>query len=262
MNNFGRALAFVMAVSPAGAVLPPAEIDVVFPRGNETYGIVAPFPLVFGLRNIENSTVMGFSWTVTCEYSTFSSFDELDSDQLPGHHAEPLYLLNATRLWYDQDQDAFFNKNGPLGWWTGDTDTCTLAWKYSAPVCKDLSDGIFEISTGPDVVGNLTFHLRPGGKLPHDAILSLDGCPVAAVGLVDNSTRVCIDNYKTSSDVNPCGLDIKAAASSIAAAVVSPSTTFTSLPTTTTTIASDSPQVRLFPSLFSHISLTDLATYL
>lgn len=260
MDNFGRALVFALAASLAGAVLPPAEIDVVFPRANETYGIVAPFPLVFGLRNIENSTVMSFSWTVTCQASTFQSYDVLNSDELPGHHAEPLYLLNSTRLGYGRP--FFLNKDGPLGWWTGDTDICTLSWTYSAPVCKDLSDGIFEISTPPGVVGNLTFHLHPGGKLPRDAILSLDGCPVAAVGLVDNSTRVCIDNYKTSSDVNPCGLDIKAAASSIAAAVVSPTTTITTLPTTTTTIASDSPQVIFFPSLCSHVSLTNTTSHL
>lgn len=232
MNKLATVLLSVLAASLAGAVNPTGEIDVVFPR-NETYGVVAPFPIVFGLRNVPARFPMDFTWTLHCRYSTFSGTDSMDGGFIPQGHAEPFYVLNSTQFWYDRAPDDLKNKNGPLGEWLSDKDECILSWRYSAATCQELSDGTGMITTPPGVLGNVTFYLQPGGRPPHDAIAAYKGCPVAAVAFADNSTKGCIDSYKVTPDVHPCGLDVKAAASSIAAGIAAPSTTITALPPTT-----------------------------
>lgn len=223
--------------SAATAAAPTGEMDVVFPR-NETYGVVSPFPIVFGFRNVPVVFASGgatVTWQVECLYQTFVGSASIDGYFLPKQHAEPYFVLNSTKTWYDAAPDYIKDKHGPLGEWRSSEDTCTLSWVYIFTDCKELSDGNWLLETGPQVKGNLTFSLRLGEKLPRDAIAAYDGCPVAGFALADNSSKACPDSFKLSSDVQPCALDVKPAMSSIVAAIVAPTTTFTALPTTTTT---------------------------
>lgn len=252
------ALLSALAVLLVGAVNPPIEIDVVFPR-NDTYAVIEPFPLVFALRNIPARFPMDFLWTVTCQYATFSGTNNIDGLYLQQGHVEPLYVFNSTKFWYDGSVDYKQNKYGPLGDWEGDKDTCTLSWKYGAATCQLLSDGIGMITVPPDLPGNMTFYLHPGGKLPHDAMSAYDGCPIAGAAYVDNSTGICADAYVVTSDVNPCALDVKAVASSLAAALPAPTTTVTALPTTSTsTAASQVSSRRTFDYVRLLLTLTEI----
>ncbi|KAM3524670.1 hypothetical protein MY4038_007613 [Beauveria bassiana] len=101
---------------------------------------------------------------------------------------------------YGADTINGYNKDpkGPYGNWRGAEDTCSLTWEFHYwTICSKQPNDVTLIQSGVGKrSGKITyFTIRPGAKLPIDA-----------------------------PEAQPCNLDVKAAASSLADAAVSPTT--------------------------------------
>ncbi|PWI64064.1 hypothetical protein PCL_00025 [Purpureocillium lilacinum] len=181
------------------------DISIIFPR-NSTYGVAARFPIIIGLRN--SPVLLSFAtelyWAV--DY--------------------PFFYINAT----DALADKYGNGNSFPSWRDGDKDECTLAWEFRFVTnCTDRPDGGFRIDGGafPERRGTVRFTLKPGAILPRDAIQRYEGCPEpgTAVKVEANQTGCAHFAKDGAQDPKPCDLNVKAVASSLAAMVVTPTTT-------------------------------------
>jgi hypothetical protein len=105
-------------------------------------------------------------------------------------------------------------------------------------VCEPRKDGSLLLTNNQfERSGNVTFTLRPGAKTARKAIAEYDGCAAGgtAVKVERNHTVGCpILAQDASPKPKPCGLDVKKARSSLAEAVVKPTTSLTALPSKTT----------------------------
>lgn len=228
------------------------ELDVVFPR-NGTYAVEAPFPIVLGFQN--SPALMSFAtklyWTVTCSRFTLHGTGYLDGERFIAPPADPWYYINATDTLQqvrDGEEDGPpGSKKGQFGYWLNyDVDSCVLAWEFLYfTTCKRLSDGALEISGGkfPRQMGNVTFTIAPNGTRPRDAIRAYKGCPMPGFAVTVNKNHTgCADvDNEVLPEPQPCLLDVEAVASSLAEAVVTPTTSVTDMPTATTATTTGSP---------------------
>ncbi|KAJ4263114.1 hypothetical protein NW762_006735 [Fusarium torreyae] len=209
------------------------EVDVVFPR-DDTYAVEAPFPVIFGLQNAPALTTFSgtLNWELNCAY-TLSGIGRLYLDFLPS--TEPYYFLNTSQAIADADEGDQFQ------YWRGEEDSCTLKWDFRwTTICEPRSDGSVLLKNNMfQRAGNVSFTLRPGAKTAREAILDYDGCAIGgtAVKLERNHTVGCPILAKDASPKpKPCELDVKKARSSLAAAIVKPTTSLTELPSKTTDV--------------------------
>jgi hypothetical protein len=210
------------------------EFDVVFPR-NDTYAVEAPFPIIFGFQNapVLLSFPTQINWELTCGLGTLFGMNEFQGERSLPPPSDPYFYINASRALMkaeEGDQFKYFRQ---------DQDTCVLTWElFYYTTCERESDGSLKIMGGyfPKRTGNITFTLRPGAKTPREAIANYDGCAVAgtAVKLQSNETGCAHIAEDAAPKPKPCELDVKGVASSLAAAVVKPTTSLTALPSTTT----------------------------
>ncbi|KAF4966611.1 hypothetical protein FSARC_5731 [Fusarium sarcochroum] len=206
------------------------EVDVVFPR-DDTYAVEAPFPVIFGLQNAPALTTFSgtLNWELNCAY-TLSGIGRLYLDFLPS--TEPYYFLNTSNAIADADEGDQFQ------YWRSEEDSCILKWDFRwTVICEPRSDGSVLLKNNQfQRTGNVSFTLRPGAKTVREAILDYDGCATAgtAIKLEKNHTVGCpILAKDVSPKPKPCDLDVKKARSSLAAAVVKPTTSLTALPSKT-----------------------------
>ncbi|KAF9765422.1 hypothetical protein IL306_002300 [Fusarium sp. DS 682] len=172
------------------------EVDIVFPR-EDTYAAEAPFPVVFGLQNAPVLTTFSgtLNWELDCAYTLFG-IGRLYLDFLPD--SEPYYFLNTSNAVADADEGDQFQ------YWRGEEDSCILKRR-----------------------GNITFTLHPEAKTARKAIAEYDGCAIGdtAVKVERNHTVGCpILARDASPKPKPCNLDVKKARSSLAEAIVKPTT--------------------------------------
>lgn len=238
------ALAMAVLARAADQVRFPAtgDISIVFPR-NSTYGVAAPFPIILGLRN--SPVLLSFStelyWAVDCTNRTLFGRGQLEGDNELPPLADPFFYINAT----DALADKYGNGNSFPSWRDGDKDECTLAWEFRFVTnCTDRPDGGFRIDGGafPERRGTVRFTLKPEAILPRDAIQRYEGCPEpgTAVKVEANQTGCAHFANDAAQDPKPCDLNVKAVASSLAAMVVTPTTTLDL--TAVTKTASDAPR--------------------
>jgi hypothetical protein len=225
-------LSVLTAASDEDVVSFPAigEVDVVFPR-EDTYAAEAPFPVIFGLQNAPVLTTFSgtLNWELNCRY-TLSGIGRLYLDFLPD--TEPYYFLNTSQAIADADEDQF-------QYWRSEEDSCILKWDFRwTTVCEPRSDGSVLLKNNQfERSGNVSFNLRPGAKTARKAIAEYDGCAIGgtAIKLERNHTVGCpILADDASPKPKPCNLDVKKARSSLAAAVVKPTTSLTEIPSKTT----------------------------
>ncbi|QPC67584.1 hypothetical protein HYE67_009815 [Fusarium culmorum] len=193
------------------------EVDIVFPR-EDTYAVEAPFPVIFGLQNAPVLTTFSgtLNWELDCAYTLFG-IGRLYLDFLPD--TEPYYFLNTSQAIADADEDQF-------QYWRGEEDSCILKWGFRwTTICEPRSDGSV-------LLKNNQFQ-RSGNK----AIAEYEGCAIGgtAIKLEKNHTVGCpILAQDSSPKPKPCEIDVKKARSSLAAAVVKPTTSLTEIPSKTT----------------------------
>ncbi|CAF3633570.1 hypothetical protein QX201_002277 [Fusarium graminearum] len=205
------------------------EVDIVFPR-EDTYAAEAPFPVIFGLQNAPVLTTFSgtLNWELDCAYTLFG-IGRLYLDFLPD--TEPYYFLNTSQAIADADEDQF-------QYWRGEEDSCILKWDFRwTTICEPRSDGSVLLKNNQfQRSGNVTFTLRPGAKTARKAIAEYEGCAIGgtAIKLEKNHTVGCpILAQDSSPKPKPCDLDVKKARSSLAAAVVKPTTSLTEIPSKT-----------------------------
>ncbi|KAL7765407.1 hypothetical protein ACKLNR_003323 [Fusarium oxysporum f. sp. zingiberi] len=226
-------LAALAAASDEDVVSFPAigEVDIVFPR-EDTYAAEAPFPVIFGLQNAPVLTTFSgtLNWELNCAYTLFG-IGRLYLNFLPD--SEPYYFLNTSKAIADADEGDQFQ------YWRGEEDSCILKWDLRwTTVCEPRKDGSLLLKNNQfERSGNVTFTLRPGAKTARKAIAEYDGCAIGgtAVKVERNHTVGCpILAEDASPKPKPCGLDVKKARSSLAEAVVKPTTSLTAIPSKTT----------------------------
>lgn len=230
-------LSVLTAASDEDVVSFPAigEVDIVFPR-QDTYAAEAPFPVIFGLQNAPVLTTFSgtLNWELSCRY-TLSGIGRLYLDFLPD--TEPYYFLNTSQAIADADEDQF-------QYWRSEEDSCILKWDFRwTTVCEPRSDGSVLLKNNQfERSGNVSFNLRPGAKTAQKAIAEYDGCAIGgtAIKLERNHTVGCpVLADDASPKPKPCNLDVKKARSSLAAAVVKPTTSLTEFPSKMTDEATD-----------------------
>jgi len=223
------------------------ELTVVFPR-NETYAVEAPFPVIFGFHNapVLLSFPTQISWNIDCAFGTFFATGYIDGERTVSPPADPWFYINATDTLAnparDGEEDGLpGSKRGQFQYWrSNQLDSCVLEWTLLYyTTCERLDDGSLLIKGGhfPKRTGNVTFTLEPGAIRPRDAIKSYKGCAEAGTAVrIDKNLTGCADiGADAAPEPKPCDLDVEGVASSLAAAVVTPTTSMTELPVTTTT---------------------------
>lgn len=210
------------------------EFDVVFPR-NDTYAVEAPFPVIFGFQNapVMLSFPTQINWEVTCGFGTLFGINQFQGERSIAPPSDPYFYINSSRALIKAEEGDQFK------YFRNDYDTCVLTWElFYYTICEREPDGSLKIMGGyfPKRTGNVTFTLRPGAKSPREAIANYDGCALAgtAVKVQSNETGCAHIAEDAATKPKPCELDVKGVASSLAAAVVKPTTSLTALPSTTT----------------------------
>ncbi|TQW02375.1 hypothetical protein IF2G_10178 [Cordyceps javanica] len=244
-NPVGLALATLFAVAhfacassgddESGQV---GEMSIVFPQ-NDTYAVVSPFPVIFGYQNAPAllSYNSELSWSVQCAQGSLYGSDTVNGykyAQVPSGGA--YYILNSTTTLQDALPGGSKDPAGPYGRWHGEEDACSLSWEFHYwTVCSKRPDGATLIQSGVGKrSGKMYFTTRPGARLPRDAIRDYQGCALKGTAeKVANSSTAC-PNLLAQPEAQPCNLDVKAAASSLAGAAVSPTTSFAGTPTSST----------------------------
>ncbi|KAG9497701.1 hypothetical protein J7337_010571 [Fusarium musae] len=171
------------------------------------------------------------NWELNCAY-TLSGIGRLYLDFLPD--SEPYYFLNTSQAIADAEEGDQFQ------YWRREEDSCILnKWDLRwTTVCEPRKDGGLLLKDNQfERSGNVTFILRPGAKTVRKAIAEYNGGAIGgtAVKVERNHTVRCpILAEDASPKPQPCGLDVKKARSSLAEAVVKPTTSLTVLPSKTT----------------------------
>ncbi|KAJ3495274.1 hypothetical protein NLG97_g3515 [Lecanicillium saksenae] len=249
-NPVGLALAALLAVAQFACALSNdgfspqvGEMSVVFPQ-NDTYAVVSPFPIIFGYQNAPAllSYNSELSWRVECYQNSLYGADRINGYDYAEVTSGDFYVLNSSKTLQDFLPSGDKNPKGPYAYWRGEQDACSLSWTFHYwTICSKQPDGATLIQAGVgERSGKVYFTTRPGAKLPKDAIRDYQGCAVKGTAeQVLNSSISCPD-LLTQPEAQPCKLDVKAVASSLAAAAVSPTTSFTgtSTPTSTTSATS------------------------
>ncbi|KAM3524694.1 hypothetical protein MY4038_007637 [Beauveria bassiana] len=158
-------------------------MSIVFPQ-NDTYGAVSPFPVIFGYRNARAllSYNSELSWSIQCAQG-------LAAEVPSGEH----YILNSTKTLQDALPDGSKDPKGPYGNWRGAEDTCSLTWEFHYwTICSKQPNDVTLIQSGVGKrSGKITyFTIRPGAKLPIDAVRDYQGC--ALEGTAENIANTSI----------------------------------------------------------------------
>lgn len=213
------------------------EMSIVFPQ-NDTYAVVSPFPVIFGYQNAPAllSYNSELSWSVQCAQGALYGSDTVNGYKYADVPSGAYYILNSTKTLQDALPSGSKDPKGPYANWHGTEDTCSLSWEFHYwTVCSKQPNDATLIQSGVGKrSGKMYFTVRVGAKLPRDAIRDYQGCALRGTAeKVANSSTACPD-LLTQPEAQPCNLDVRAAASSLAGAAVSPTTTFTGTPTSTT----------------------------
>lgn len=229
---------FACASSADDAIGQVGEMSIVFPQ-NDTYAAVSPFPIIFGYQNAAAllSYNSELSWSVQCAQGSLYGSDTVNGYKYADVPSGAYYILNSTKTLQDALPSGSKDPKGPYGNWHGAEDACSLSWEFHYwTVCSKQPNGATLIQSGVGKrAGKMYFTIRPGSKLPTDAIRDYQGCALKGTAeKVTNSSIACPD-LLTQPEAQPCNLDVRAAASSLAGAVVSPTTSFTGTPTSSTT---------------------------
>lgn len=248
-NPVGLALAALLAGAQFACASPDddgfgpqvGEVSIVFPQ-NDTYAVVSPFPVIFGYQNAPAllSYNSELKWSVECAQGSLYGTDTINGYKYAEVPSGEYYVLNSTRTLQDGLPSGSKDPKGPYAHFYGTEDACSLSWQFFYwTVCSKQPNDATLIQSGVGKrTGKIYFTLRPGAKLPNDAIRDYQGCASRATAeQVANSSIAC-PNLLTQPEAQPCNLDVKAAASSLAAAAVSPTTSFTGTSTPTSTATS------------------------
>lgn len=233
------AVAQIACASPGDASAPQVgEVSIVFPQ-NDTYAVVSPFPIIFGYQNAKAllSYNSQLQWKVDCYQGALWGQDTINGYEYTEVPSGDYYILNKTETLYDVLPNDSKDPRGPYGVWLGEESPCTLTWEFFYwTTCTHEPDGSTLIQSGRGTrSGSLSFTLRPGAKLPKEAIADYQGCATkGTIEQVTNDSIACPD-LLPQPEAQPCKLDVKAARSSLAAAAVSPTTSFTGTAAPTTT---------------------------
>ncbi|PQK13234.1 hypothetical protein BB8028_0004g01650 [Beauveria bassiana] len=87
------------------------------------------------------------------------------------------YILNSTKTLQDALPDDSKDPKGPYGNWRGAEDTCSLTWEFHYwTVCSKQPNDAAVIQSGVGKrSGKMYFTIRPGAKLPIDAVRDYQG---------------------------------------------------------------------------------------
>ncbi|ATY66224.1 hypothetical protein A9K55_001181 [Cordyceps militaris] len=222
------------------------EMSIVFPQ-NDTYAVVSPFPVIFGYQNAPAllSYNSELSWSVQCAQGSLYGSDTINGYKYAEVPSGAYYILNSTKTLQDALPSGSKDPKGSYGSWRGAEDACALSWAFHYwTVCSKQPDDATLIQSGVGKrTGKMYFTVRPGAKLPRDAIREYQGCALKGTAEKVANTSIACPNLLTQPEAQPCNLDVKAAASSLAGAAVSPTTSFTGTSTSsivgaTTTLSS------------------------
>lgn len=221
---------------PAAADPQIGEVSIVFPQ-NDTYAVVSPFPVIFGYQNAPAllSYNSELRWNIECKQGALFGSDSISGHKYAEVPSGDYYILNSTETLQDSLPDNRKDPEGPYGRWLGEESPCVLTWEFFYwTICTRQPNDATLIQSGVGKrKGEVRFTLRPGAKLPKDAIADYQGCAVkGTIEKITNSSTACPD-LLTQPEAQPCKLDVKVAASSLAAAAVSPTTSFTGKSTST-----------------------------
>lgn len=212
------------------------EMSIVFPQ-NDTYAVVSPFPVIFGYQNA--AALLSYDselrWSIECGKGSLYASDTINGYDYAQVPAGDYYVFNSSKTLQEALPSGSQDPKGPYGRWYGTEDECTLSWKFFYwTVCTKQPNGATLIQAGVGTrSGKVYFKTRPGAQTPKDAIANYQGCASkGTIEKVTNSSTSCPD-LLAQPDAQPCKLAVKAVASSLAAAAVSPTTTFLGVSTST-----------------------------
>ncbi|KAM3472078.1 hypothetical protein MY8738_009033 [Beauveria namnaoensis] len=205
------------------------EMSIVFPQ-NDTYAAVSPFPVIFGYQNAPAllSYNSELSWSIQCAKGSLYGADTINGYKYAEVPSGEHYILNSTKTLQDALPHGSKDPKGPYGNWRGAEDTCSLTWEFHYwTVCSKQPNDATLIQSGVGKrLGKMYFTIRPGAKLPIDAVRDYQGCALKGTAEKVANTSIACPNLLAQPEAQPCNLDVKAAASSLADAAVSPTTSY------------------------------------
>lgn len=186
------------------------EIDLIFPLNN-TYQLVAPFPIIFAIQNVAVAWDFGLNLNWYLQGTGSSADNFFDSGTIMTGFVEtnapsnPYIIVNSTAL-----NGVFGDASLPAGTWN-------LTWDFISSDCTKSSSGE-ELIGSADIGGSLFFTTVASGGDPVDLTAA---CPHLAVQIpyVANWTGCPeIGNPDSVGKGNPCAVKLDdAQASSISA---------------------------------------------
>jgi hypothetical protein len=227
----------------ANALSYPAtlELDVVFPR-NDTYAVVAPFPIVFAFQNAGAFWEFGavFQWSVSCHNLSLAGSSSVTASRTssPG---EPYIYVNAS--YSPNIRSDLSPGRGPFPLWGGDRDACKLDWLITyVSECTRYPNGSVITSFGAvqGISGNVNFTLAPsGGKLPANQLGGYADRPLYGGSIQVESKELPFDTQASGcphfgsnpAAASPCAVSFASLAPSVLGQIPTPTVTF--VPTTT-----------------------------
>lgn len=166
------------------------------------------------------------SWSIQCAQGALYGSDTVNGYKYAEVPPGAYYILNSTKTLQDALPSGSKDPKGPYGNWHGTEDTCSLTWEFHYwTVCSKKPNDATLIQSGVGKrSGKMYSTVRPGAKLPRDAIRDYQGCALKGTAeKVANSSTACPD-LLTQPEAQPCNLDVRAAASSLAGAAISATT--------------------------------------
>lgn len=209
---------------PTNALTGSGEFYVVFPQ-NKTYDRISTLPVIIGVRNAPPVFGIGgtLQWHVSCSNaSLLGTGGRIDAQTGPSLTSYYLIDFSTRRNQYGDQINAT-------------SDECTLSWSYGFTYCVD------HIISNWGQDGSVNFTLQTGAGSPANSIKSYQGCaePGVALNVKNSGDPAC--GIPPTEDAfpspKPCDLDVKGVASSLAAALVSPTVRVVSTLSTTLTQA-------------------------
>jgi hypothetical protein len=208
----------IYAASSGTPINKNVEIDLVFPQ-NDTYSLIAPFPIIFIIQGATLAYRFGFTfeWNITGRgasryvYTDMGDIYSFYEHQTP---PDPYIIVNST---LSQDPIAADQFQLPAGEWT-------LGWTYSCQECEPSGVNNLNIQTGSwsGTIDFATVAAASGGTAPDLTI-----CPLVALQIpyVANWTTCPQIGEPTSSSTSACDMKLsEAQASSVSAEVASGAT--------------------------------------
>jgi hypothetical protein len=227
--------------------LPTFEIDIIFPRENETYNYTSSLPLVFAFQNLSAAAELGrfqFAWNIM-PYNSISN-------PRPGGVLEDVWAINLTAknvsLLANDDGSPYIlvNNTNPRDWVHGPDSGVGTAYALKWYVIWDNVSDQCEVRPG-GIKDQILFTLLPSyfysdWKAPDPEMLGnvTGNCAqLGSVGEVNREKAVC-DSFRKldGASGNPCKIRSDDAMVSSISSVVGSLATAQSLATMTTSTAS------------------------